>query len=326
MGRVWRVRPTISRLASAPLLVLAGCVHAPPLSQPPEATSLLGRPLREPALDAPTLARRQQELAEAQAAYDGDPSREDNIIWLGRRLAYLGRFRAAIEVFTAGLKLHPASFKLLRHRGHRFITLRRFDEALSDLRRAAELIRGVPDEVEPDGLPNAGNFPTGTSHTNIYYHLGLAGFLRGRFGEAAEAYRHCLELSFNDDMRCAASYWLYLSLRRQGRAEEAEAVLAPIGPDQNIIENFAYHRLLLMFKGEISPDDVAADLNPSPVGPAVDGATVGYGLGAWHLLNGRRAAALDQFKAVQASATWPAFGFIAAEAEIAAGGLLPEGP
>ncbi len=294
------------------LLLLAGlscCTEDPPA----------------PALDEPTRLQREGELAQAQAAFDLDPRSEENIIWLGRRLAYLGRFRDAIEVYTGGLAVHPASFKLLRHRGHRYITLRQFDLALADLRRAADLCAAVPDEVEPDGLPNARNSPTGTARTNIYYHLGLACYLEGRYEEAAEAYRRCLDHSTNDDMRVAASYWLYLALRRAGRSEEAEAVLVPVGPGQDVFENFAYHRLLLLFKGAMSPEEAGSAPPPSPVGPAIDEATLGYGLGAWHLVNGRREAALEQFRRVLRGAASPAFGYIAAEREVAADGRLLDG-
>jgi tetratricopeptide (TPR) repeat protein len=306
---------------------LAACTGSPAAPAAPEATSLLGEPLWPPPLDEPARLKREGELALARSAFDLDPRSEENIIWLGRRLAYLGRFRAAIEVYTNGLASHPRSFKLLRHRGHRYITLRQFDLAIADLTRAAQLCAAVPDEVEPDGLPNARNSPTGTARTNIYYHLGLALYLEGRYEEAAEAYRRCLEHSTNDDMRVAASYWLYLALRRAGRSADAEAVLLPVSPGQDVFENFAYHRLLLLFKGEMSPEAVGAAPEPSPVGPAIDDATLGYGLGAWHLANGRREAALAQFRRVLDGGAWPAFGHVAAEREVAAeGGLLMGGP
>ena len=39
-------------------------------------------------------------------------------------------------------------------------------------------------KIEPDGQPNARNIPTSTLNSNIYYHLGLAQYLKGEF-EAA---------------------------------------------------------------------------------------------------------------------------------------------
>jgi hypothetical protein len=68
-----------------------------------EATSLLGKPLFPAEIQPETRARLEQNLAAAQAAYDHTPDNADSIIWLGRRLAYLGRFREAINVFTRGI-------------------------------------------------------------------------------------------------------------------------------------------------------------------------------------------------------------------------------
>ncbi|MHC4101056.1 MAG: tetratricopeptide repeat protein, partial [Planctomycetota bacterium] len=198
---------------------------ARPTRPTPEAISLLGRSLYPLPLDRDTLITRGRELAEAHAAFREDPLDEQNIVWLGRRLAYLGRYRQAIAVYSDGLILHPDSYRLLRHRGHRYITLRRLDDAIDDLELAATLIEDVPDETEADGLPNDRNIPTSTSHTNVYYHLGLAHYVKGEFGPAVDAYRRCLDFSGNDDMRCAAIYWLYLTLCRLGHDDEATQAL-----------------------------------------------------------------------------------------------------
>jgi hypothetical protein len=291
---------------------------ARPTRPTPEAISLLGRSLYPAPMDRDTLIRRGRELAEAHGAFRENPLDEMNIIWLGRRLAYLGRYRQAISVYSDGIVLYPESYRLLRHRGHRYITTRRFDEAIADLARAATLIEGVPDEAEADGLPNDRNIPTSTSHTNIYYHLGLAQYLKGEFEPALVAYRRCLAFSANDDMRCASIYWLYLTLCRLGRVDEAAQVLVPVTADMDIIENHTYHRLLLLFKGELTLGQVIqSDDDPSPVGAAVDDATLAYGIGVWHLVNGDLVEAYTTFNAIVDGAAWPAFGHIAAEAELA---------
>ncbi len=77
---------------------------------------------------------------------------------------------------------------MYRHRGHRYITLREFDKAIADFNKAVELIEGTDDIVEPDGAPNAAGIPTSTLHTNIWYHLGLAHYLKGDFAAALLAY------------------------------------------------------------------------------------------------------------------------------------------
>ncbi len=288
----------------------------------PIGTSLLGKMLFAPQLDPEEHRKRQAAYDETRVKFKNDPS-EENTIWVGRRLAYLGKYRVAIITFSDGLAddRFPDSYRLLRHRGHRFITMRQFDAAIRDLSRAAELIEGVPDEIEPDGMPNEKGIPRSTTHTNIYYHLGLAYYLNGDFEPSAAAYRKCLAFSKNDDMRCAAAYWLYLSLRRSNDADGAQAVLEPIHSDMDIIENFAYHKLLLFYKGEMT----ASELLGSAEAESIDDATLGYGVGAWHLVNGEADQAMEIFRRIVDGPAWPAFGHIAAEAELARAARLDDG-
>lgn len=299
-----------------------------------EAVSFLGEPLQPPEAPAAFVAEQERLLAEARerlaAAEPGSGEAADARIWVGRRLAYLGRYREAIEVYTEGLEEHPGSDRIqarfLRHRGHRWLTLREPERAESDLERAAELIEGQPDEVEPDGLPNARGIPTSTLRTNVYYHLGLARYLQGVLGEeesfegALEAYRECLEASKNPDMRVASSHWLYMTLRRMGRHDgekeddEAEAVLEPIYAGLDVIENRAYHRLLLMYRGEVSPEALLAEAGEEG---SLDFATVAYGIANWHLVNGRTDEAEALLRRIVEAGNWPSFGHMAAEAELA---------
>jgi tetratricopeptide (TPR) repeat protein len=295
--------------------VLAFCLMLAVAAQPspPEARSLLGRPLFAPPIAEERRPRLEHNLEEARREAAARPRDADASIWLGRRTAYLGRFREAIAVYTRALGRHPGDPRLLRHRGHRFITVRELDKAVEDLTRASKLLRGRPDEVEPDGEPNALGIPTSTLHFNVWYHLGLAHYLRGDLERALAAYRSCLEVSRgNPDRLVATSDWLYMTLRRLGRDQEAARVLVPITSDMKVIENHSYWHRLLMYKGEKKPEDL--------LGPREDGvelATYGYGVGNWYLYNGRRDEARRVFERVVAGPQWPAFGFIAAEAELA---------
>jgi dipeptidyl aminopeptidase/acylaminoacyl peptidase len=280
----------------------------------PEATSLLGRPLNPPPLPEATRTALEKNLAAASADFIKDPDAADHIIWLGRRLAYLGRYREAIDAYTRGIEKHPRDFRLYRHRGHRHVTLRELDEAIADLGRAAELIQGVPDQIEPDGAPNARNIPVSTSHFNIWYHLGLAHYLKADFEQALESYRECLRFSEGSpDRTVATSYWLHMTLLRLGRETDAETVLGPIRGDLDVIEDQDYLNLLLMYKGEKSPEEVLGAVS----GDGVARGTLGYGVANWYLINGREAEALKVLERVVAGPQWSAFGFIAAEAELA---------
>lgn len=289
---------------------------APPAAETaePEAVSLLGEPLRSAPLSPEALADREAKLAEARAAVQARPGDPDALIWLGRRTAYLGRYRESIEIFSRGIAQHPADARFYRHRGHRHITLRRFDLAIADLEKGVSLVAGKPDEVEPDGLPNARNIPTSTLQSNLWYHLGLAYYLSGDFENALRAYRECRKVSKNPDMLVATSHWLYMTLRRLGREAEAREVLAPIRADLEILENQAYHRLLLMYRGELQPEALLA--SPASGPDAIDPVTVGYGIANWHLYNGRKAEAVKALRDVLAQGQWAAFGHIAAEADL----------
>ncbi len=308
------MRPLLIAAGSLGALVFAAAIAAPtPVAQTPEATSLLGKPLVSAPPTGEQRTRLEADLARAQADYDRDPASADAAIWLGRRLAYLGRFRDAIEIYTKGIARHPDEPRLYRHRGHRYITLRKFDLAVTDLQRAAELVAGRPDEIEPDGAPNAAGIPRSTLQSNIWYHLGLAHYLRGDFEKALAAYREGMKVSrVNDDMLVATSDWLYMTLRRLKRDAEARAVLEPIRERMAILENGAYHARLLMYKGLRTPESVL-NLNTAD---DVQIATQGYGVGNWYLVNGNRAKAKEIFERVVSGRAWPAFGYIAAEADL----------
>ena len=278
-------------------------------------TKQLGDFARRPAPPVSAEASRQMEaqLNEARARYEANPDSADATIWLGRRLAYPGRFRDAIQVYTKGIAKFPNDARLYRHRGHRYITLRRFALAIADLKKAAKLTRGKPDEIEPDGQPNARNIPTSTLQFNIWYHLGLAYYLSGNNRQALESYRECLKVSNNPDALVATSHWLYMTLRRLNRRNEAVRVLEAIGPGLDIIENDGYYRLVQMYKGLIAVDTLRADALKE--GSSSGAHSILYGVGNWYSYNGRSHEALNVFKQMLTGNQWTSFGYIAAEVD-----------
>ena len=266
-----------------------------------------------PPVSAAAKLEMETKLKEAQTQYDANPKNADAIIWLGRRLAYLGRFREAIDTFTKGIALFPADARFYRHRGHRHITLRQFDRAIADLKKASQLVKGKPDAIEPDGQPNARNIPTSTLQFNIWYHLGLAYYLTGQNEKALDAYRECLKVSSSPDRLVATTHWLYMTLRRLNRTDEAAKALEPITEGMDVIENGSYYQLTLLYKGLpverlthelLKQDDSAASHS------------IFYGIGNWHLYNGRREQAIEVFRRIVSSNQWTSFGFIAAEADL----------
>ena len=276
-----------------------------------QGTSLLGVALVPDTVVSET---NQQNLEAAHADFLNTPDDADAQIWLGRRFAYPGYYRTAIDIYTDGIAKHPDDARFLRHRGHRYISVREFDAAIEDLALAARLQQGKPDEVEPDGQPNEQGIPTSTLQSNIWYHLGLAHYLKGDFPRALSSYDQDAHRSRGPDGVVAAGYWLYMIHRRMENDAEAAAVLEPITADMGVIENHAYHRLLLMFKGEISVDEM---LESASGDDGLQNATVGYGIGSWFLMNGDHDRAFEIFDEILSGPTWASFGYIAAEAEVA---------
>ena len=268
----------------------------------------------QPQLSAETQRDFETKLNEARANVEKDPRSADAVIWLGRRTAYLGHYKTAIAIFTDGIKQFPSDARLYRHRGHRLITLRCFDAAIADFEKAAQLIRGKPDEIEPDGLPNARNIPTSTLQSNIWYHLGLAYYLKGDFQRALKAYREAEKVSRNPDMLVATTHWLYMTLRRLGREAEARQTLTAIKDDLELIENADYYKMLLVYKGKLDPAALAKELGQDST--SLSNATLGYGLGNWFLYTGQPAEAEKILSQIVAGSQWASFGYIAAEADL----------
>ncbi len=284
-------------------------------SEPAKAviTSFFGDELPPKKIDSTTRVLLEKNLAEAKANLDANPDSVDLIIWYGRRAAYLGRYLEAIDIYTDGLAKYPDSYRLLRHRGHRYISTRQLDKALADYENAAFKSTSAPNQIEPDGQPNRLNQPLGNDKFNIWYHFGLAEYLSGRFDKAVSAYKKCMEYSNNNDLKAATSYWLYMASRRVGNDELASATIAEIQEDMEVIENDAYRDLLLLFKGLKTEDELlqSATLEDGSLDP-----TRAYGIGNWYLQNNRIDDARNIFWKVMESPSWDAFGFIATEAEL----------
>jgi tetratricopeptide (TPR) repeat protein len=281
----------------------------------------LGAPVMESAYGKQFVAREADEeataaIAEADAALAGDPENIDLVVAAAQARAGLWQYNEAIEIFTRGMEIDPDDWRLYRHRGHRFISTRRFDWAIDDLERAVEL--------DPYGF-------------NSSYHLGLAYFLSGQFDKAADEYarclalatdedaialaaageapgdpRSCMEIAEDDESRVAVTEWLYRALRRAGRDSEAAALLDSIDEGMAVEENVSYYDDLLFYKGLRTADEI---LNPDePDGNSF--ATTGFGVANYYIVEGDTEAAMELIHRIVDGDPWNAFGYIAAETEL----------
>jgi len=288
---------------------------SPPVSVPDEyeAVSLLGSKLVPPVLSEKSAQVLNANLEKARVNFHTFPDSLEVIVWYGRRLAYLSKYKESIQVYTDGLRQFPDAYQLYRHRGHRYITIRQFDDAILDLEKAAFYMREVELEIEPDGIPNQLNTPLSSTQFNVWYHLGLAYYLKGNYDKAISAYKKCMEVSTNDDLLVATTDWMYMTYRKLGNVREAQRLLSAIKLKMNIVENDSYHKRLLMYKGLVDPASLL-DVEDDDDGLQI--ATQGYGVANWHLMNGEIEKAREILEKIVEGQNWAAFGYIAAEAEL----------
>ena len=229
-------------------------------------------------------------IARAERALAADPRTVKRFIDLGIAQSGARQMQEAVQTFTRALAVAPNEAVLYRWRGHRNLSVRNFDASMADLTRGYGL----------DSL-----------NYGILYHLGVLRFVRGDFNGAADAFRRAQPRAPDGGELAGSTDWLWMSLQRAGRGVEAVAMLAR-RPD-TVATTVAYAKRLKLYRGEITPD---ALFTPSDTGD-VDVATLSFGLGNWYLVQGDTARARTQFERSIKSGGWPAFGFIASEAELA---------
>ena len=226
------------------------------LIQQIEVVTLLGDTLYSPELKE---GKSFDQFKSAQLNYFDNLDNPESIIWYGRRIAYLGYFKQAIKVFTLGIETYPNDARFYRHRGHRYISTRQYDNAINDFEKAVILIDQTIDQIEPDGLPNSKNIPLSTLHGNIWYHLGLAYYLKNDMNNALKAFANRSVTHKYDDNIVSGGHWLYMIYKRLNKIEESKAVVDQVNQEMDIIENMSYHQSCLFYKGLIEESELLID-------------------------------------------------------------------
>ncbi len=228
-------------------------------------------------------------VAHAEAAVAADPGSFQKNLQLGLAQAGIREYREAIATFTRGIAVAPDSAILYRWRGHRYLSVRQLDSARADLEHGLAL---------------------DSTLYGCWYHLGVVKYVSGDFDGAADAFAHALPLAPNPEEHAGSIDWGWMSLSRAGRVADAQAWL-----DRNsdpIPEENAYTRRIGLYRGQVRPDELITPADTE----GVQVATLKYGLGDWYLVHGDTAAARAAFRDAVATDGWPAFGFIASEAEL----------
>lgn len=263
--------------------------------------SLIGTDLRAPQRPVEQQAELLLDLEVAKHTMALAPQRKDSYLWLGRRYAYLDRYKEAVEVFSNGLERFPDSYRLLRFRGRKYVRLRQFDLGIADYLRAAALAAGQDDVLEPDGIINPRHQFIGSYQSNIHYYLAQAYWAKGRYQDAwlQMVVSSSFPLAQNPDRLVSTVYWQYLALRRMGRDEEAMVLARNVPGQLNLLENHGYYRAVLFFSGRLS----AAKLLDAP------DANMRFAHAMWLDFEGDRAASLAALKILIEEAPngyWPA--------------------
>ena len=230
-------------------------------------------------------------IARAQTALDADPQNVQRIIALGVAQSGARQFREAIVTFTRGLAIAPNDPLLYRWRGHRYISVREFDKAQSDLARGYQL---------------------DSTNYGILFHSGVLRFIKGDFSGAAAMFTKAQPRAPDGGELAGSTDWLWMSLSRAGRTAQAKAMLARKPDTLPTTPGYAYVSRVKLYRGELTPETLFAPADTADVQMA----TLNYGLGNWYLVRGDTTKAKAAFQRAVASGGWPGFGFIVSEAEL----------
>ena len=240
-----------------------------------------------------------QSVIDARKALASEPKHVERVLALSKAEASRRQYQEAVATSTQGLAFAPNDADLYLERGHRELGLREFGKARRDLEQATR--------IAPQML-------------DAWYHLGLSHYFVGEFDQAAAAFGKARDLAKSDDSLIDCSNWLYVSLRRAGKEQEAAEALARITRDVKNTEPhlFFYLRLLHFYQGKLTEKEV---LPPPPAGrDDLEGElsfnTVTYGVGNWRLYHGDQAGATELFRKVVEGEAWNSWGFIGSEAEL----------
>jgi tetratricopeptide (TPR) repeat protein len=231
--------------------------------------------------------------AEARKKSDADPKNVALLIALGDALAAVQDARAAVEVYDRAFALDPQNALLHQQRGHRFLTLRHFDQARADLEKAVAMDAKL---------------------AGAWYYLGVVDYVAGRFDKAASDFEKNLVLQDNDVAKGIGTVdWLYMSYRRGKQDEKAKQLLERVTPDLEIEGNpRLYFNRVLFYKGLKTEEDLM-----KTAGSDIERTTLQYGIGNFRLCAGDEARARRAFADAVTTSAWNGLAFIAAENELA---------
>lgn len=267
----------------------------------PQASSLLGNGL---------FASKDKDgiVQKAQKAADEKPDDPNLLLAVGQKSDSLLRFQDSIFIYTKGVEKFPQDWRFLRYRGQRYLSTRRFAEAIADLEKAQKLA------------------PTSF---DVAYYLGLAYYFNGDNAKAIQTLggcetqpkaagqaaggRSCGDQREDASLRIPMQYWHYLALLRSGEMEAAKTYLKTVSPLLDLKANKPYHDALLFFQGVKEINEMLAGAGEG----SRDYLTRAAGAATFLFTAGERAQACSIWQRVTMDSNWDHLGVINAESELA---------
>lgn len=256
-----------------------------------EAMSLLGRRLESQATDD------KGAIAAAQSAVNSDLGNVSLIVKLSQAQASVWQSKEAAETCTKALAEHPDNIDLLTERGHRYVALRRFKDAKTDLEHAVKL---------------------GSKNPETFYHLGLAYLFLQDYKSASDAF--CdkgFPLAENDDAKVNFTNWCYATSVRAGLKDKANQAIAWVGPTSPTGHSAHYYSLVRFFQKNKTEAEIVPASAGSDIESELQFTTIAFGVANWYMANGDTAKAKAYFERIVKGKVWGTWGFVGSEVELA---------
>ncbi len=254
---------------------------------------------------------KEKRISAAQASLKKSPDDPELRLSLGRLQDSFLRFNESIGTYTNGVEKFPNDYRFLRMRGQRYLSVRKFEQGLEDLQKAAKMV------------PNS---------FDAAYYLGLAYYFNGDHAKAAAEFwrcedqmkrplkeqadlkggRSCDGLREEENGRIPLQYWRYLALRRAGLQAEAKKYLdEQVSGLLTITTTKPFYDALLFFKGVKEINEMMAGANEG----SRDFLTRSSGVATFLFTEGERAKACGIWARNAMDQNWDHLGVINSESE-----------
>ncbi|ACT60299.1 tetratricopeptide repeat protein [Hirschia baltica] len=294
--------------------IVAACEKLPPSEveepggQITEATSFTGEPLLRRVVSE---TQKEENEGKILKIKEQDSLSEDDFMKLGKLLAANKQYQDAIAAYSEGLKIYPESFKLLRHRAHRYLTTRQVEAARADL----VLANSLNNALDADAIEFKNGHENGTYRHWIGYHLGIAELLLENYEASASAFRDSLATSSNDNEVLGVVDWLYTVYNLAGNVEAAEKVLENVPADTGADASYPYYDRVMLYKGLRTAAEVI-DLEADASNWSAKDITLANGVANWMLFQGRPEEAAKVYDAILATPYWDIWAYLTAEHQL----------